>query len=151
MHELVQFPPRAWTLPRLFRSPLSSMSHPAQTLSPCIEGFDVWFDTLHWFINAVIHFLMSLSYQMSNLPHQILRNVFFFSLWVRICLALGAVCSYVDLLPHLTSYLPISFLSSVKNFQRLENWEGNNPIGSLRKLCWCFHQTNMFLFHFGPQ
>lgn len=52
-------PPQGLELgPRFVRSPLSSMSHPAQPLSLCI---DVWFDTLHWFINVVIHFLKSLS------------------------------------------------------------------------------------------
>lgn len=35
----------------------------------CIEGFDVWFDTIHWFIN--VHFLKSLSSQMSNLQDSI--------------------------------------------------------------------------------
>lgn len=56
MHELVP-PPKAWTSPRSTHLPLSSVNHPSQPLSLCIEGFDVCFDTLHWFINAVIHFL----------------------------------------------------------------------------------------------
>lgn len=49
----------------------------------------------------------------------IFRNTFF-ALWMRICLALGLVNNHVDFLPHLTSYLSISFLSSVKNFHRLK-------------------------------
>ena len=54
-----------------------------------LRVFDVWFDTPHQFINAVIHILKSLSSEMSKLQDHIIRNIFFLSFWMRISLALG--------------------------------------------------------------
>lgn len=52
------------------------MNHPSQQLSLWIQGFDVWFGTLYWFINAVIHFSKPLSSLVSNLQDHILENIF---------------------------------------------------------------------------
>lgn len=116
-------------------------------------GFDVWFDICHWFINAIILFLNPFS----NVRAQFFffEMFFFFSpcFWARICLAQWMVCSHVDFLPHLTPYLTISLLSSVKNFQRLRKWEGKRkkkPEGSLWESSLRFHHTLVFVFDLNP-
>lgn len=113
IHELVLYPPRAWTSPGFLLLLLSSMNRPAQPLSVCNEGFEVWFETLHWFINAVVHFLKSLFSQMSNLQDHILRSAFFSSFWGRICLVLDIVCSHVDFffsIPDILSFHLLPFI-----------------------------------------
>lgn len=56
-----------------------------------------------------------------------------------ICLAQGIVCSHVGVLPYLTSYLPISGLSSAKNFQRLGKWAGEKS--------WRWNLFGCFIWH----
>lgn len=63
----------------------SSVNPPAQRITFRVVASDVWSDTLHCFINAVLHFLKSLSSHMSNLQDNILRNL---SPSVRECLLL---------------------------------------------------------------
>lgn len=87
------------------------MNHPSQQLSFCIQGFDVWFGTLYWFINAVIHFSKLLSSLVSNLQNHILEKIFSSSGWGFVSLG-GWFAG--DFLSHLTSFLPISFLLSTR-------------------------------------
>ncbi len=55
MHELVLLPQglklRLASFAQHFHQWIILLSHSLHT-----EGFDVWFDTLHWFINVVVHF-----------------------------------------------------------------------------------------------
>lgn len=103
---------------------------------------DVWFDTPHQFINAVIHILKSLSSEMSKLQDHIIRNIFFLSFWMRISLALGdslQSCWLSSTPDILSSHL----LSSVKNF-----WEAQKLAGKNILEVGCENYLSAFIRHF---
>lgn len=131
---------RAWTLPRFVRSPLSSMNHPAQPLSLCNEGFDVWFDTLGWFINAVVHFLKFLSSQMSNLQDHIHRNPISFLLLGEDLSRSGdsSQSHWLSSTSNILSSYLLPFICK-KCFIGSKTWRAKTPGGSLWELHLCIY------------